>query len=156
MKSKASTANKELLEQLHKSNSSSSVVDRKALKLDSAVKTLSADKSNKKSKINEEKAQKQANEIIDLADKIIDSEKKRDIKAFQIVSVDNDKLSKFEQRAYMHKALESNKAQVFLSEDKKEHKTVYFNKATNKFEALSKDIAKERIRAHMQDRKSVV
>ena len=75
MKSKASTANKELLEQLHKSNSSSSVVDRKALKLDSAVKTLSADKSTKKSNTTAK------------------AEKERDIKAFQIVSVDNDKLS---------------------------------------------------------------
>ena len=132
MKSKQSNANKELLAQLHKSNSSSSVVDRKALNLDTAVKTLSAVETAKKSNTTAQSA-----------------EKSRDIKAFNIVSVDNDKLSKFEQRSYMHKSLDNNKAQLYLSEDKKEHKTVYFNKATNKFEALSKDIAKEQIRAYM-------
>ena len=132
MKSKAQSENKALLEALHKTQvSSSAIVDKS--KLSTAVKTLSADKTAKKSNTTERKS----------------SEDKRDIKAFQIVSVDNDKLSKFEQRSYMHKSLDNNKAQLFLSDDKKEHKTVFFNKATNKFEALTKDIAKEQIRAHM-------
>ena len=132
MQSKAQQASKELLAQLHKSNSSSSVVDRKALKLDSAVKTLSAVETAKKSNTTAK------------------AEKERDIKAFNIVSVDNKDLSKFEQSSYMHKSLDNNKAQLFLSDDKSEHKTVYFNKASNKFEVLSKDRAKDIIKAHMQ------
>ena len=130
MKSKAQSENKALLVALHKTQvSSSAIVDKS--KLNTAVKTLSAVKTEKKSNTTAK------------------AEKERDIKAFQIVSVENKDLSKFEQRAYMHKALENSKAQVFLSDDKKEHKTVYFDRATNSYKALSKDTAKDIIKAHM-------
>ena len=130
--------NKALLEALHKYDNEThmNIIDKcratEKKERESAVKTLSAVNAQKKSNTTAQSA-----------------EKVRDIKAFNIVSVDNKNLSKFEQRSYMHKALDNNKAQVFLSDDKKEHRTVFFNKATNKFEALSKDIAKEQIRAHM-------
>ena len=121
--------NKKLLEQLHKTQSSA-VIDKS--KLSTAVKTLSAVKTEKKSNTTEQS-----------------SEKSRDIKAFQTILIDKDKLSKLEKRAYMHKDVDSNTAQLYLDDFSKEHRTVYFNKASNKFEALSKDIAKEQIRAHM-------
>ena len=136
--------NKALLEALHKYDKEThmNIIDKcratEKREKDSAVKTLSADKSAKKSNTTEQ-----------------NSEKQRDIKAFQTILIDKDKLSKFEQRSYMHKSLENAKAELFLSDDKKEHCTVYFDTTLNSFQRLSKDIAKKLIKAHMSANSAV-
>lgn len=77
------------------------------------------------------------------------SQVKRDVSSLNIETVDTDKLSKFESRNYMHNDKDAKTVELFLSKDKKQHVTVYYNKKTKQYERLTTDIAEKLIKQHM-------
>ena len=139
MKTNRKTENKALLQKLRENNSHSAVVDKKLL---ASVKTSSEATAVKKTA---EKKQK---------DKKTETEK-RDIKTYVIETLNNKDLKNTELREYMHKAVDNEHSIVFLSEDKKEHRTVFFNQKTQQYEILSKDIAKALIKEHMIENSAI-
>jgi hypothetical protein len=80
----------------------------------------------------------------------------RNVVAFAIDTVNTKDLSRYEKRSYMNRAIDADKAELFLKSDKSCHVTVFYNSATKKYERLTTQIAYDVIKAHIQANKAKV
>ncbi len=129
---KKNLENKSLLKALHEKNSSSAVVDK------SVIATLKTSDNKSSTTVDSKSSTDAKSESVH-----------RDVTKFIVKAVDTKDLTRYESRAYMNRNIDAEHAQLFLSDNEKEHCTVYFDSSTNSYQKLSVEKAKELIKAYM-------
>ncbi len=129
---KQKSENKSLLKALHEKNSNSAVVDK------SVIATLKTSDNKSSATVDSKSSTDAKSESVH-----------RDVTKFIVKAVDKKDLNSYERRSYMNKDIDAEHAQLFLSDNEKEHCTVYFDSVTNSIQRLTKAIAKQKIKEYM-------